>query len=57
MGPHSSILAWRILWTEEMGGLWSIVSKHAYTSLVIRLKNPALGKCKLKAPVYMLLNS
>ena len=67
MGPHSSILAWRILWTEEMGGLWSIellsqtrlkqLSKHAYTSLVIRLKNPALGKRKLKAPVYMLLNS
>ena len=21
---HSSILAWRILWTEEPGGLWSI---------------------------------
>jgi len=24
MTPHSSILAWRILWTEEPGGLWSI---------------------------------
>ena len=22
MGTHSSILAWRILWTEEPGGLW-----------------------------------
>ena len=24
MATHSSILAWRILWTEEPGGLWSI---------------------------------
>jgi len=23
---HSSILAWRILWTEEPGGLWSIIT-------------------------------
>ena len=22
MGTHSSILAWRIQWTEEPGGLW-----------------------------------
>ena len=21
---HSSVLAWRIPWTEEFGGLWSI---------------------------------
>ena len=25
-GNHSSILAWRITWTEEPGRLWSIVS-------------------------------
>ena len=24
MATHSSILAWRISWTEEPGGLWSI---------------------------------
>ena len=24
MATHSSILAWKILWTEEPGGLWSI---------------------------------
>ena len=24
MATHSSILTWRILWTEEPGGLWSI---------------------------------
>ena len=29
-GPatHSSILAWRIPWTEEPGGLWSIGSQR-----------------------------
>ena len=26
MAPHSSILAWRIPWTEEPGGLQSMVS-------------------------------
>ena len=26
MAPHSSILAWRILWTEEPGGLLSMGS-------------------------------
>ena len=24
MATHSSILAWRILWTEELGGLLSV---------------------------------
>ena len=24
---HSSILAWRIPWTEELGGLWSMGSQ------------------------------
>ena len=24
MATHSSILAWRIAWTEELGGLWSM---------------------------------
>ena len=27
MATHSSILAWRIPWTEEPGGLWSIGSQ------------------------------
>ena len=26
---HSSILAWRTLWTEEPGGLWSIALLRA----------------------------
>ena len=27
MGTHSSILAWRIPWTEEPGGLYSMGSQ------------------------------
>ena len=27
MAAHSSILAWRIPWVEEPGGLWSIGSQ------------------------------
>ena len=26
MAPHSSTLAWKIPWTEEPGGLWSMGS-------------------------------
>ena len=29
MATHSSILAWRILWTEEPGGLQPMESPHA----------------------------
>ena len=29
MATHSSILAWRVLWTEEPGGLQSIGSQRA----------------------------
>ena len=28
MATHSSILAWRILWTEEPGGLQSVESQR-----------------------------
>ena len=44
MATHSSILAWRIPWTEEPGGLQSLASKeldttevtdHAHTHLLI----------------------
>ena len=31
MAAHSSILAWRIPWTEEPGELWSIGSKRDTT--------------------------
>ena len=29
MATHSSLLAWRILWTEEPGGMWSLGSQRA----------------------------
>ena len=28
MATHSSILAWKIAWTEEPGGLWSMGSQR-----------------------------
>ena len=28
MATHSSILAWKILWTEELGGLQSMKSQR-----------------------------
>ena len=28
MATHSSILAWRVPWTEESGGLWSLASQR-----------------------------
>ena len=31
MATHSSILAWRILWTQEPGGLQSMGSKESDT--------------------------
>ena len=35
MATHSNILAWRIPWTEEPGGLWSKVSQRVgYLTLV-----------------------
>ena len=27
MATHASVLAWRIPWTEEAGGLWSMKSQ------------------------------
>ena len=32
MATHSSILAWRIPWTEELGGLQSTGSKESDTT-------------------------
>jgi len=33
MGTHSSVLAWRIPWTEEPGGLQSMGSQKRWTQL------------------------
>ena len=32
MATHSSILAWRLPWTEEPGGLWSVGHKESDTT-------------------------
>ena len=32
MANHSSLLAWKILWTEEPGGLWSMGHKESDTT-------------------------
>ena len=53
MATHSSILAWRIPWTEEPGGLQSVGSQrlghnraaeHAGTKLLSELLHIALFK-------------
>ena len=36
MAPHSSILAWRIPWTEEPGGLQSMGSQRVAHDLVTK---------------------
>ena len=33
MATHSSILAWKIPWTEEPGGLWAIVLQSDMTEV------------------------
>ena len=33
MATHSSVLAWRIPWTEEPGGLQSMGSQRSWTRL------------------------
>ena len=56
MATHSSILAWRITWTEEPGGLQSIgltesdtteATKHAHTVTGVLLTTRNAGKCSL----------
>ena len=55
LAPHSSILAWRIPWTEELGGLQSLGSQtrtrpractHALKSMAVG-PGPRLGPCLL----------
>ena len=37
MATHSRILAWRIPWTEELGGLQSMGSQESDTAYLLRL--------------------
>ena len=42
MAPHSSILAWKIIWTEEPGGLQSMHCKELdVTERLSTIKKPA----------------
>ena len=43
MAPHCSILAWRIPWTEEPGGLYSMGSERVRHSLVTKQQFLHLG--------------
>ena len=42
MATHSSILAWRISWTEEAGGLESIGSQRVGQDLATDLEHKAI---------------
>ena len=44
MATHSNILAWEISWTEEPGGLQSIVSQ-SQTHLSMHSRTERKGKC------------
>ena len=44
MATHSSILAWRILWTEEPGGLQPMESQESDTTERLNHHHPARGK-------------
>ena len=41
MAPHSSILTWRIPWTEEPGGLQSMESQRTGHDLVHTHRDPS----------------
>ena len=50
MATHSSILAWRIPWTEKLGRLWSIESQRVgHTHIVffmVQLSHPYMSTGK-----------
>ena len=57
MATHSSILAWRILWTEEPGGLRSIGLQGVGTQLKRRSvhtykETPTPSKCPVNVSCY-----
>ena len=53
MAPHSSILAWRIPWTEESDGLRS---KRMFSVKAWALKLEGLGQVFVSLISYMALN-
>ena len=58
MTTHSSILAWKIPWTEKPGGLLSMGSQKKGISFIISSQESSLfllvlksGKSKIKSPI------
>ena len=58
MAAHSSTLAWRIPWTEELGGLQSLGSRrirhntHSVKQLQTRLFYQSPYRPKKKVPIF-----
>ena len=47
MATHSSILAWRIPWTEELGGLQSTGCKESDMTERLHLTSPQSASCEM----------
>ena len=47
MGVHSSILTWKIPWTEEPGGLQSMGSQRVEQDLYNKQEEPGSGSATL----------
>ena len=45
MATHSSILAWRIPWTEDLGGWQSTGFKESHTTFITPIALPSQGVC------------
>ena len=50
MATHSSILAWKIPWTEELGGLQSMGPQRVRHDLVTKTKPTGLITQHLSSP-------
>ena len=55
MAPHSSVLAWKIPWAEEPGGLQSTGSQKVRHDLVTKQQKQVFGTFTLKATLHDLM--
>ena len=56
MAAHSSILAWRIPWTEKPGGLWSMGLQRVRHSLVTKPQHNIVARDNpINTEVYFFL--
>ena len=53
MATHSSILAWRILWTEEPGGLQSVGWQKSWVQLITQQEDLFLYLLLLSLVFYI----